>query len=403
MELMRYLLLLSLCSFFCLPGNSQTKLTHSSSESMTGGSINCNIGSGAYHSDNFYLRKFSVSDFGITETAQVLYMEIGIRGATSLSGSQTVHATLYTLSGDFITSNLTFLNTRSISLNDTSTAKIRIPLTASVEPGDTLVAEFFTPSGSTTDSNYIGIGFNNSGETDDSYLKAPLCGIAEPSGLDTTGSGFPNSHMVLNVWVNQIPKLVENTYNGFLNTTFEFTEPHIRLCFDDADGDKPELLEILDLPVNGTLMLGSSPVSVSDSIAKADFGILDYVPNTGFIGLDSFRIRARDKHHWSTNEVNLIVRINGASSIENTEANNSQADKIFLSPNPTKTTTAIQGLDEFINGQLQILSLDGKLIRELNISQPNITLDLNDLNAGIYLLRGIKLEERFTKALEIIK
>jgi subtilisin-like proprotein convertase family protein len=174
-----------------------TTITHSASQSIVAlNSVSCNDGIG--HTNNSYLRYFTLADFGITDGFDVQSVDIGIEEATGAGGDQPMEVRLYTWdpSDPFIFANLTLIGSAAISLPDQSLTIVNIPVTGSVPAGGTLVVEIFTPNGQ-TEGNLIFVGSNPSGQTAPSYLAAADCGVPEPT--DTAAIGFPGMHIVMNV------------------------------------------------------------------------------------------------------------------------------------------------------------------------------------------------------------
>ncbi len=170
-------------------------LTHSvSQEIMTGNSVSCNNGS--THTDNSYLRTFSLPDFDITTDFSVVEVDMGIETAVGGSGVQPVEVRLYTLDGDLQWENMTLIGQAVVEISDQELTHFTIPVTGVAPAGSTLVVEFFTPDGS-ADSNLLFVGSNNLGQTAPSYLAAADCGVTEPT--DVADIGFPDMHIVMNV------------------------------------------------------------------------------------------------------------------------------------------------------------------------------------------------------------
>jgi len=183
-------------------------ITHSTSQVITtGNSVSCNAG--GLHAENSYYRVFDLdTDFGIVNTFDVTAVQYGIETATGSGGTQPVSVKLYTLNGVLNTANLTPIgNTTDNVPNQTGTIFTSL-VNGSVPAGGVLVVEILTPDGQTAGNSFF-IGSNAAGQTDPGYLRAPDCGVAQPTA---TGSiGFPNMHIVLNVIGNEaggVPAIV---------------------------------------------------------------------------------------------------------------------------------------------------------------------------------------------------
>jgi uncharacterized repeat protein (TIGR01451 family) len=172
-------------------------ITHSLDQSIIAiNSVSCNAG--GLHTDNGYLRKFTLSDFGITGDFNVTNVQIGIETATGAGGTQPGTMNLYTWNpaDAFIYANFTLIGTADTMVADQALTIIDVPVVGTAPAGSTLVVEFFTPNGQTA-GNSLFVGSNNLGQTDFTYLAAADCGVPEP--IDTGSLGFPGMHLVMNV------------------------------------------------------------------------------------------------------------------------------------------------------------------------------------------------------------
>jgi len=81
-----------------------------------------------------------------------------------------------------------------------------------------------------------------------------------------------------------------------------------------------------------------------------------------------------------------------------------QIDPIIAYPNPTKGIIHIAFTDNpQMNIKMQIFDITGRFIRDVQvIKQKNFTLDISDLQKGIYIL-NIKSNDEFSKSIKIIK
>jgi hypothetical protein len=176
----------------------QITISHSMSQVITAGnSVACVNEADQFHSDNSYYRVFDLQSFGVTGPLQVSMVQFGVEQATGAAGSQPAVVRLHTLTGTVLsTANLSLLSTANPTITDQSTSILDVPVTAMVPAGSRLVVELNTPDAQTVGHSFF-IGSNEGGQTGPSYLRAPDCGVNEPT--DTTGLGFPNMHVVMNV------------------------------------------------------------------------------------------------------------------------------------------------------------------------------------------------------------
>lgn len=98
-------------------------------------------------------------------------------------------------------------------------------------------------------------------------------------GLEIT-SGPPIDHLPVGTDIN---KDVEQ------NTVLAFSASDFISAFTDPDpGDSLQHVTILDLPVNGELLLDGAAVTIDQQIAVSLLSTLTYTPNAGYSGQDSF-------------------------------------------------------------------------------------------------------------------
>lgn len=166
--------------------------------------VSCNAG--GITAENSYYRVFQLSSFGVDRPFTAQRVDFGVENANAEIGtSQTIQIKLHTLSGAFITTNLTNVAGQNVSVADTTTG-IVVPVALSpapvIQPTATLVAEIFIPDGD-VDNNGVGnsifVGSNAAAETGPSYIRAPDTGCAITQPTTMAAAGFPNVHVVLTV------------------------------------------------------------------------------------------------------------------------------------------------------------------------------------------------------------
>lgn len=170
-----------------------TVLTHSTSQTVTAGSISCNAG--GLHADNSYFRAFSLGAY--PDGFDVCALQFGIETAAGNGGSQPVTVNIYANTGAaFPAGTRALVGTANATVADQTLTILEVPVTAAVPAGAELVAEVFTPSGQAAGHSFF-IGSNAGGQSGPSYIQAASCGLASPG--DLAGVGFPNMHIVMNV------------------------------------------------------------------------------------------------------------------------------------------------------------------------------------------------------------
>ena len=227
-----------------------------------------------YHTDNSYYRVFELNEFGINEEFQVTSVEFGVYQAIGAEGEQPVHVRLHLLDGSFLLQNMRLIGAASIQLPDQALTKVSVPVTGKVPAGGTLVVELFTPDGRPLTSNRFAIGSNNLGQTAASYLRAPDCNYNEPTDFANVGSGYPDLHIVMNVygnlnrsactpdeeltWLTLSPAAGTTAPNNSSDVTVTFDSAGLpngivsgNLCIESNDPDEP----VVEVPV--ALIVGS--------------------------------------------------------------------------------------------------------------------------------------------------
>jgi hypothetical protein len=187
-------------NFSLAASNTPRTITQSQSQSIeNANSVACS-NSSQQHTDNAYLRAFTLTDFGISGAFQVSEVEFGVELAQAGSGStQPVRVRLYRKtnpSGPLNYSNLTTLATTNINMPNRSLSRYTTSIAGTAPAGSVLVVEIFTPNGQASGHQFF-IGSNPDGQTAPSYIAAASCSIAQPA--TTASIGFPEMHIVMNV------------------------------------------------------------------------------------------------------------------------------------------------------------------------------------------------------------
>jgi hypothetical protein len=176
-------------------------ITQSNSQSIVAAnSVSCNNGDPTFHhTENSYYRQFNLAAFGITSDFMITSVDVGIEDAIAGSGgNQPATVNLYTLTGAFITANLTLIGSAPILVADQTATILPIGVSGTAPAGSTLVVEFLTPDGQPAQHRLF-VGSNDLGETGSSFLKAADCSINEPTAAANLGIPGLQMHMVMNV------------------------------------------------------------------------------------------------------------------------------------------------------------------------------------------------------------
>jgi hypothetical protein len=182
------------------PTAGTISITHSTSQQiLAGNSVSCNDGIG--HTDNAYLRRFTLADFGITGDFEVTDIEVAIESSNN-SQPATINLYLWNPANPFTYANFTSIGSFPVTVPSGALFKQMHSVAPTTVPaGSTLVVEFFTPNGQAA-GNLMWIGSNNLGQSDDSFLAAAACGVAQPTATGVLG--FPGMHVVKNVYGSEV-------------------------------------------------------------------------------------------------------------------------------------------------------------------------------------------------------
>ncbi len=181
------------------PTNAPRTITHSQSQAIAAGnSIACHVN--FKHTDNAYLREFTLTDFGITGAFQVQQVEFGVERAVAGSGaSQPGQVRLYRKidpTSPLTYANLALLAVVDIAIPDMALMSYNAPIAGTAPAGSVLVVELFTPDGR-PDGHSFYIGSNAQGQTGATYIAAAGCRAPEPTDLAVLD--YPTMHAVMNV------------------------------------------------------------------------------------------------------------------------------------------------------------------------------------------------------------
>ena len=183
-------------AFFAWTIDAQVILSQSNDNSTVDAfATTCwNPGLGWYNDNSFY-RAYNLADFSITDDFDITSVEYAQFQADE---GKEVICNIYTASSDNLTTaTLTLIQsaTHISSATDDGTM-ISVPLSATIPAGSTIAFEVFAAGAGEELNQKFFMGQNSSGENDDSYLYAPVCGA---TGIVTTTSlGFPANY-VMNV------------------------------------------------------------------------------------------------------------------------------------------------------------------------------------------------------------
>jgi hypothetical protein len=129
-------------------------------------------------------------------------------------------------------------------------------------------------------------------------------------------SNTSTTNITIQDFVSNTPPVVDDfVLESGLNQSINFTTSLFQGNYSDVDGDVLSQVKITNLPVNGTLYLGSN-LYTGSFIAVADLGDLRYVPNVGFSGeevLNYISVNA----NGTSNQGSIVLRIGSIGNLPN--------------------------------------------------------------------------------------
>ena len=167
---------------------------------LTSASVAC--GGGTTTTQNWYLRRFPLADYGIANQLTVADIDLGVSWfSEDVPGTgYTFDLVLFTIAnGDpFLFGNMTEIarvTSAPVALTDGVPYFLNMAIAGTVYAGDDLVVAIDAPDGSSPVGAQFRPGANDAAYTAPSYLAAEACGLTEP--LDVDSIGFPDSQLVL--------------------------------------------------------------------------------------------------------------------------------------------------------------------------------------------------------------
>jgi hypothetical protein len=266
-------------------------ITHSDSDSvLAANAVACSPDGGVTTSENFYLRTFTLADFGITDTFNVSEVAFGIE---NLSSDQPITVNLYSLDGAFTFANMTLIGTATQSVASQQLTIVTVPVEGSIAAEGTLVVEIAPPDLSGVAAFFP--GSNNAGETAPSYIASPACSINEPA---TYGSiGFPQVQLVMSVtgtvgagvceipsWmsVNPLSGSVAAAGDQAVSVTLDadglsFGTYEANICIASNDPVNP----LVQVPVTLEVPLGADAAILEGTVSSLGYCSANTVPAAG--------------------------------------------------------------------------------------------------------------------------
>jgi hypothetical protein len=189
-------------------------------------------------------------------------------------------------------------------------------------------------------------------------------------GYETALSDFHKTmHLTINAGVNGAWNLIWDKYEGFDYSTFNIFR----------GTSESEFQLIAELPSNLFTFSDLAPP------AGAVFYQIEVTnPYPCDVDFDD-----PAKKFISTSRSNLANSQQATSVLEN------DFDKLVIWPNPTTGLVNITSNFKSPSGQIEILTLCGKILRKIPLQSSNLEIDLSDLTEGIYILRLRSINRSF--------
>ena len=141
----------------------------------------------------------------------------------------------------------------------------------------------------------------NGGVTLNTTTGAVSVAVGTPSGtytlvyritLKSSSTTYDDAKVTLTV--NNPPTIAEIVKSGSENTDILFTATDFTGKFSDIDGDVLNKIQVLTLPVNGTLKLSGIPIIVNQEIPVAELANITFTPNAYWNGTTNFNWNGND-------------------------------------------------------------------------------------------------------------
>jgi ELWxxDGT repeat protein len=170
-------------------------------------------------------------------------------------------------------------------------------------------------------------------------------------------------------WVNDPPISSNFSVTTLEDTPYNFTRNLFIANYFDEEGTALQKIQIVTLPANGQLKVGTTVINAGDSINGPLIDQLVFTPNQHWFGTTSFEYKAKDSSSFSTNSALVTINVTAVNDppIVSTIVKNGQEDVIltfnvnefknaysdnFFGENDTMTAIQINSLP--MNGSLRV-------------------------------------------------
>jgi hypothetical protein len=205
-------------------------------------------------------------------------------------------------------------------------------------------------------------------------------------GNEFTWSNNATSEDIFGLEAGAYTVIVEDNNGCTSSGAYVLTEPLMPIVLNGVVTPTTGNTGEIDATVTG----GTSPYTFSWSNGEQTEDIIDLTPG-------NYTLTITDANNCETSEVFTVEDITSVD--EHAENSNAQ---VVIYPNPATDELNIQSVKDIIQS-VGILDVNGKLINTIDINQTVYSLDLRQLNPGMYFLQINNGEETTMKRFSVVK
>lgn len=185
--------------------------------------------------------------------------------------------------------------------------------TIDVDAGDTFTYSLVSGAGD-TDNGSFDIVANKLITADDMNFEVKNSYTVR---VRSTDSGGLNTEKQITVNINNIndkPVTSDLSQTATAGVAFSFNSGWFINNFTDEDGDPLNRIQVVTLPMYGTLELAGSPVTAGDDISTLDINNLVYTGNSSFAGFDTIEFKGYDGTDYADASSKVSIKVLGPRS-----------------------------------------------------------------------------------------